>query len=101
MGEFFTHWQRTRKRGKVRFVLLNGVLIWGLVTAFIFCVIMALFFKQFGSLMHVALAAAAFTIIGAWGTAILWNRNEKKLTYWRSLAKKPKPSTGEEASSPR
>lgn len=101
MGEFYTHWQRTRKRGKARFILLHGVLIAGFTLTFLFCAIMAICFTQFGSLGHVALAAAGFTLLGAIVTSILWNRNEKKWTYWRSLAKKAKPSNAEEASSPR
>lgn len=100
MSEFFSHWQRTRKRGKITFILSRGILLWGLISAFLFCIVMSVFFRQFGSLMHIALAAAAFIVIGSLAAAILWNRNEKKWIYWRSLAKRTKSSVAEEASSP-
>ncbi len=97
-GEFYSTWQLRRKQGKGRFVLVT-ILLWSLCTTILFFMIMAVTKEQYASFGTFLFALPVFWLFGIPVALIMWHRNEKKWFYWRSLAKKPKPSNEEEASS--
>lgn len=41
------HWERIRRRGMVRFVLLRGVVGWGVLTAVLYTLVMHFFYPPF------------------------------------------------------
>lgn len=47
MKRFRPHWERIRKKGMLRFVLLRGVLGWGVFTAALYTLVMHFFFPPF------------------------------------------------------
>lgn len=70
-------WQKIRERGPLRFILLRGVLGWGVTTAVLWCALMALFTdKDWVQLMTVALVG--FPVGGVvWGT-VMWCVGERQ-----------------------
>ena len=73
----FARWEQIRERGPLRFILLRGVLGWGVTTAVLWCALMALFTeKDWVQLMTVALVG--FPAGGVvWGT-VMWFVGERK-----------------------
>lgn len=69
-------WERTRERGEKRFVWVNGVLAWGLLTAALFSVGMIMFGGS-----HIAIVPIAFLVFPAggyfWGK-IVWRITESQ-----------------------
>jgi thiamine transporter ThiT len=71
-------WQKIRDQGPVRFILLRGMLGWGVTTGLLWCGLMTVFTeREFLPLLVAALIG--FPIAGlVWGGA-MWFRAEKQL----------------------
>ena len=63
-------WERTRARGEKRFVWVNGVLGWGLVTAALFSIVMVMF--RDSSIAMVPIAFLVFPVGGYFWGKIVW-----------------------------
>ena len=64
-------------RGLVRFILLRGVLGWGVPTAVLFAVLMVLFGEPEGFGVHLGRALMAFPPAGVFFGAWLWRRSQR------------------------
>ena len=71
-------WQKIRDQGPLRFILLRGLLGWGVTTGLLWCGLMTVFTeREFLPLLTAALIG--FPIAGlVWGGA-MWFRAEKQL----------------------
>lgn len=67
-------WERTRERGEKRFVWVNGVLAWGLLTAALFSVGMIMFGDS--SIVIVPIAFLVFPAGGYFWGKIVWRITE-------------------------
>lgn len=70
-------WERIRKGGAVRFVLMWGVLYWGLLTAVLASAITALFGSA-GFLESLRWGIVGFPIAGALWGAFMWAHFESR-----------------------
>ena len=68
----FAKWEGIRKQGFIRFVLVHGVIGWGIVTGILFACLMWLFADaDFGRLLP--LAMPLFALGGVlWGAGMWW-----------------------------
>ncbi len=73
----FTKWQQIHKQGFVRFVLIRGVLGWGIVTAILYSLLMWVFSdSDMSRLLPISLVI--FPIGGLlWGAFIWWFSDRK------------------------
>jgi hypothetical protein len=71
-------WEKLRAKGKWNFILIYGVLLWGVSTAVLFSFILPLATGDKGSFLHVfALSIVLFPVGGiAWGY-FMWIFSEK------------------------
>ncbi len=70
--EQFAKWAITRKKGMLRFVLLYGVLGWGLITAVLYSILMWLF-SDIGLHRILPLSLLIFPVGGVlWGCIMWW-----------------------------
>lgn len=77
-------WAVTRLRGKRRFIIINGILGWGLPTGFFWCLFMWAFTPDFRPALSVPVALILFPLGGiAWG-ALIWRASEKHFAEYRS-----------------
>lgn len=73
-----TNWAETRKMGKNKFILIYGVLFWGLIMA------IAFFFLNLNEnatipwYIHLLISLAIFLIAGYFVGLLSWNSAEKK-----------------------
>ena len=76
----FNWWQTTRERGKWRYVVLYGVILWGGLTALLFTMLPVLLGNSFDWYR----AAASFLLfpIGGIGWGVyMWNLMEKRFSF--------------------
>ena len=70
-------WQQIRAKGPLHFILLRGVLGWGVTTAILWCALMAVFTDK-GRAQLLVVALIGFPIGGVvWGAA-MWYIAERK-----------------------
>jgi len=78
MATDWSKWERTRAKGRTRFVLVFGVLFWGVLVAIFFSLAMGALVpgSQFGLILGLALI---FFPIGGifWGLSV-WRLTERK-----------------------
>jgi len=73
----FTKWQQIRKQGFVRFVIIRGVLGWGIVTAILYSLLMWVFSDtDMSRLLPISLVI--FPIGGLLGGAFIWWFSDRK-----------------------
>ena len=77
-------WEATRRRGPWRFILLRGVLLWGLGCGLLFGLLSASAFPQAPAAQRWALSLSLFPLGGLVLGALLWRTHER--TY-RALKK--------------
>jgi hypothetical protein len=70
-------WKRTRKIGKTRYVILYGVLIWGIAAGLSFPFLQWILFNQPTGLHHFVISLIVFQIIGIFVGIMTWNKSEK------------------------
>jgi hypothetical protein len=85
-------WAATRARGKTRFVLQYGVLAWGVTTALIWTLVMALWQGWERFWMHLGIALVVFPLAGIFWGVWMWHWSER--SHRRSAA----PNLGDEGS---
>ena len=73
----YRRWQKAREGGKMRYVILNGVLGWGLLTASMFTMVPVLMGEPFDSL-RAALSFVLFPIGGILFGTYMWSHMEKR-----------------------
>lgn len=71
-------WEKTRKLGKVKFVLLYGALIWGVATPILKNIFTYYIFNTPISSISITIDLIIFPIIGILWGVIIWNITEKK-----------------------
>jgi hypothetical protein len=71
-------WERTRAKGRNRFIWVTGVLCWGVLTGLVWSVVMAMFqgWDRLGVLIPIALIA--FPIGGYWFGSNVWRKTEER-----------------------
>jgi hypothetical protein len=81
--ERLARWQTTRQRGIVRYVIVNGILVWGLITGTLSGLVR---WKFFGDPLQIALPLCLllFSIAGICVGWASWRRMEK--LYFASKA---------------
>tara|TARA_Y100000052_G_C2923145_1_gene69570 strand:+ start:333 stop:590 length:258 start_codon:yes stop_codon:yes gene_type:complete len=70
-------WAITREKGKQRFVLVNGVLGWGVTTAILWSVLMELIEPSQNIWVRPIVALIIFPIAGIAFGHLMWNKSEK------------------------
>ena len=70
-------WAKTREKGKQRFVLVNGVLGWGVTTAILWCVLMELIEPSQNIWVRPIIALIIFPIAGIVFGHLMWDKSEK------------------------
>ncbi|KTF07072.1 conserved hypothetical protein, membrane [marine sediment metagenome] len=70
-------WAKIRKKGKQRFVLVNGVLGWGVTTAILWSVLMELIEPSQNIWVRPIIALIIFPIAGIAFGHLMWNKSEK------------------------
>jgi len=74
----YTRWERARTGGQTRFMLLWGVLGWGVTAAILMQVVLHVFSSERASLANVILPLTVFPIGGIfWGVG-MWRVMERK-----------------------
>ena len=81
----YRRWQKSREGGKKRYVLLFGVLFWGLLTALLFSMLPLLFGNPFDWL-KATIAFALFPVGGIFWGSYMWNHMEQR---YAASPKKP------------
>ncbi|TKB03725.1 hypothetical protein E5672_06465 [Alteromonas portus] len=77
-------WAKTREKGKQRFVLVNGVLGWGIPTAILWAVLMEFIEPLENIWVRPIIALIIFPIAGIAFGHLTWNRSEK--TYEKATS---------------
>lgn len=70
-------WAIIREKGKMRFILIYGVLGWGLGTGILFCLIEWLLEPSFDAKSDIPTAIIAFLLGGVGYGWWIWKENEK------------------------
>jgi len=70
-------WAKMREKGKQRFVLVNGVLGWGVPTAILWSVLMELLDPSENIWVRPIIALIIFPIAGIAFGHLMWNKSEK------------------------
>ncbi|MHC6645037.1 hypothetical protein ACYTPF_00465 [Alteromonas sp. HB246098] len=70
-------WAKTREKGKQRFVLVNGVLGWGVTTAILWSVLIELIEPSQNIWVRPIIALIIFPIAGIAFGHLTWNKSEK------------------------
>ena len=70
-------WAKTREKGKQCFVLVNGVLGWGVTTAILWSVLMELIEPSQNVWVRLIIALIIFPIAGIAFGHLMWNKSEK------------------------
>ena len=70
-------WAKTREKGKQRFVLVNGILGWGVTTAILWSVLMELIEPSQNIWVRPTIALIIFPIAGIAFGHLTWNKSEK------------------------
>ncbi|MBT3136341.1 hypothetical protein KL866_14790 [Alteromonas sp. ALT199] len=70
-------WAKTREKGKQRFVLVNGVLGWGVPTAIFWAVLMEFIEPSENIWVRPTIALFIFPIAGIAFGHLTWNKSEK------------------------
>lgn len=70
-------WDRMRKKGRTRYIVIYGVLIWGCITAILFSCMPLLFGNAFDWL-RTTLSFVLFPIGGVWWGRSMWNFMEQR-----------------------
>ena len=78
MDNFIEKWSKTRTKGKFKFVLIDGVLGYGLITAIVCSVILQIISPQKNIFLRPLIFLIVFSIIGIIKGLLSWYRNEKK-----------------------
>jgi len=74
-------WARTRRGGRLRFILLYGVLGWGVLAGIIVAALR--WWAEQGSLaQHVALSVIVFAVTGVGWGAWMWRVGERGYRRW-------------------
>ncbi|WP_020674469.1 hypothetical protein [Geopsychrobacter electrodiphilus] len=81
------NWEATRSKGKKRFVLISGVLNWGVLTAILWSLVMS-YTSGSRFLNYFLIAIVVFPIGGVLFGHVTWNFMEKK--YLKEKSKKTK-----------
>ena len=71
----FSSWKKKRKKGKTRYILIEGVLGWGLTIFVLSFIFIALFDSP--SKFDIILSLISSLSIGGIWSVILWNKKEK------------------------
>ena len=77
-------WAKTREKGKQRFVLVNGVLGWGIPTAILWVILMEFIEPLENIWVRPIIALIIFPIAGIAFGHLTWNRSEK--TYEKATS---------------
>jgi hypothetical protein len=91
----WSRWEKTRKRGQTFFVLVNGVLMWGVVTGVLFSVVFPLMTPDARFRDVWPMAVPMFAGGGVFWGFIVWSINERQYQRWLAAQKKadqPAPS---------
>lgn len=70
-------WAKTREKGKQRFVLVNGVLGWGVSTAILWAALMEFLEPSENIWVRPIIALIIFPIAGIAFGHLMWNKSEK------------------------
>ena len=70
-------WVQIREKGKQRFVLVNGVLGWGVTTAIFWAVLMEFIEPSENIWVRPIIALIIFPIAGIAFGHLMWNKSEK------------------------
>jgi len=71
-------WEKTRQKGKEKYVLVNGVLGWGVTTAIIWSVLMEMFQPSENIWVRPLIALIIFPLGGIAFGYLTWNASEKQ-----------------------
>lgn len=77
-------WEKTRKKGKNRFIWINGVLGWGVTTAILWSSMMEVFEPSEEIWVRPLIALVVFSIGGIAFGHLIWNQAEKKYAQRKS-----------------
>lgn len=72
-------WTQTRKKGKKRFILVYGVLFFGLLSGVLFQVIQYFVFSKPITITGVIIPMILFPVCGYFWGKVMWNRNERAI----------------------
>ena len=70
-------WAKTREKGKQRFVLINGVLGWGVTTAILWAALMEYIEPSENIWVRPIIALFIFPIAGVAFGHLMWKKSEK------------------------
>lgn len=70
-------WAKTREKGKQRFVLINGVLGWGVTTAILWAALMEYIEPSENIWVRSIIALIIFPIAGVAFGHLMWKKSEK------------------------
>lgn len=76
-------WENTRERGRDRFVLIEGVLIFGFGCGIANALIMQLVGDEGTLWIRMAINLVLFPVGGLWMGHMMWNQNERRYAEWR------------------
>jgi len=71
-------WEKVRNKGKLRFMIINGALIWGMTTAFFWSIVMHFIQPIEPFWVRPAIALMTFPIGGLFWGLWVWRTSEKK-----------------------
>jgi len=88
-------WSAVKARGRQRYILMTGILGWGLLMAFGVTLVTELFTDPPGPLWgRLALALAIYPFGGFWFGQRMWSDNERRYVEWRGRWKSDSASDG-------
>lgn len=86
----FNSWSKSRRKGKLKFILINGVLAWGMPMFFLMTFMLNDAFDESGLIMsHVRINAVIWTITGLFFGISVWFFSEYK--YKKEVANRKEP----------
>ena len=71
-------WSKVRRLGQQRYILLYGVLGWGVTTGVVWAIVMSAIGGWDGLIFRLALALITFPLGGYFVGKQMWSRTEKK-----------------------
>ena len=87
-------WETTRKKGKAKFILTNGVLSWGLPMFFVMTFVVNRPAHGATPPSMVMISAVIWALGGALFGTVIWTMSEKKYLKFLEARKSPPPLPG-------
>jgi uncharacterized protein YacL len=81
------HWEKTISKGKLRFILIDGLLTWGFCVGILIKIIVNWFEGKPNSILDLVIRFIMFSILGCLFALRMWKKQERKYLEFHGVGK--------------